>query len=146
MGNYITRTDVEARLRRSFETLYTLPGESAVDVTLVDADIEAAEGTVDGYLAKRYLVPITDAQALRLCKAWALVLCEELAYGAVPGRELPESVSTRAAAARQQLGDAADGKMLLGAATTVAEASDASGCIVVAGDEPVMTRATMQGF
>lgn len=146
MGNYISRTDVSNRLRRNYDTLYTKPGAGSVDTDLVDADIEAAEATVDGYLAKRYLVPVTDTSALRLCKAWALVMAEELAYGAVPGRELPESVASRAKAAREQMQAAADGKMALGSATTVAEATAASGCIITAGDTPVMTRTKLEGF
>lgn len=144
MGNYISRTDVENRLRRSYDTLYTRDG--AVDTDLVDADIEAAEGTVDGYLAKRYLVPITDTAALRIVKAWALTLCEELAYGAVPGRELPESVATRAEAARAQLEAAARGELALGSAETVAEATGSADCIVVESETPVMTRTKLAGF
>ena len=146
MGNYISRTNVQDRLRRNYDTLYTKPGESSVDTDLVDEDIEAAEATVDGYLAKRYLVPITDTSALRLCKAWALVLCEELAYGAIPGRELPESIATRAKSAREQLQAAADGKMALGSATTVAEATDAAGCIETSNETPVMGRDNLAGF
>lgn len=146
MGNYISRTDVSNRLRRSYDTLYTEPGESEVNTDLVDADIDAAEGTVDGYLAKRYLVPVTDAAAIRIVKAWALTLCEELAYGAIPGRELPESIATRANAVRQQLEAAAAGRMALGSAETVAEISGAADCIVTEGDTPVFTREKMEGF
>lgn len=146
MANYITRSDLERRLRRSYATLYTPPGQSAVDTDLVDADIDAAEAEVDGYLAKRYRVPVTDSAALRMCRAWSLVLAEELAYGAIPGRDLPESVSTRAKTAREQLAAAADGRMMLGSAETVAEAAGASEALVIEGETPVMTRTTLEGF
>lgn len=146
MGNYISRTDVANRLRRSYDTLYTPPGESSVDTDLVDADIDAAEGTVDGYLSNRFVVPITDSAALRICKAWALTLVEELAYGAIPGRELPESIASRANAVRKQLEEAGDGKLALGTATTLAEAAGTAGALTVEVEDPVFTRETMEGF
>ena len=146
MGNYITRTNVQDRLRRSYTTLYTPKGASEVDTDLVDADIDGAEGEVDGYLAQRYTVPVTAAQALRSIRSWCLTLVEEIAYGAIPGRKLPESISTRAAAVRTRLEAVADGSLSLGSAETPGERADAADAIVVDGETPVMGRTNLAGF
>jgi len=146
MGNYIGRTEVQDRLRRNYTALYTPKGGSAVDTDIVDADIEAAEAGVDGYLAQRYVVPITNADAIKLCKGWALTLLEELAYGSVPGREIPANVQSRVDRAHKQLEKAATGDLSLGAPTVPDERSDATGVIIVEGNTPEMERADLDGW
>ena len=144
MADYLSRTDVENRLRRSYETLYKRAG--AVDTDLIDADIEQAEAEVNSYLAQRNTVPITDTMALRVIRSWSLTLVEELAYGAIPGRKLPESVATRAKAVRVQLAKAADGTLSLGAAQTPSERAAAAEAIIVDAVDPVFGRDNMKGF
>ena len=144
MGNYISRSDAETRLSRVYDTIYENDG--IVDNDLVDADIDAAEGEVDAYLAQRYLIPVTDSNALRVIKSWALTLLEVHAYGRIPGRELPESISTRAKTVRDQLQKAADGSIALGAAETPTEAANGTDFLIVEGDDPVMGRDNLKGW
>lgn len=146
MGNYISRTDVQRRLRKNFTALYTPAGSTAADLDIVDADIEAAEAEIDSELAKRYVVPVTDATAVKLCKAWGLTILEEYAYGVVPGRDLPKHVTERAQTARKQMARAGSGELSLGAATVPTERTAATDCIIVAGETPEFTRTKMRGF
>lgn len=143
MGNYVDRTDVRRRLRRNYEALYSVDG--AVDTDVLDDDIEAAEGQVDGYLGQRYVVPITDASALRLVKAWALSLVEEQAYN-VPGRKLPTNVEQRVKRAHAQLAKAAEGDLGLGAPEVPTERSAATETMIVEGNTPEMERADLKGW
>jgi phage gp36-like protein len=144
MGNYITRADVDARLRRNYDTLYTRDG--AVDTAVVDADIAAAEAEVDGHLAQRYAVPVTAAGALPLLKHWALTLLEDLAYGAIPGREVPKHITARVEAVRKQLASAAEGKLSLGAATVPDERPAAAENLLVDGAAPEFQRSDLEAW
>jgi len=143
MGNYATRTDVQRRLRRNYETLYTRDG--AIDTDLVDADIAAAEAEIDGALAQRYTVPVTAGNT-ELLRQWALTLVEDLAYGAVPGREVPKNVAARVDVVRRQIRDAGEGKFSLGAAAVPTERPDATGTLIVEGNTPEMTRTKLEGW
>jgi phage gp36-like protein len=144
MGNYVSRSDVQDRLRRSYDTLYSRDG--VVDTDVVDADIAAAEAEVDGYLGQRYIVPVTASGALPLLKHWTLSLVEDLAYGAVPGRKPPENVTARVATVRAQMDKAAAGTLSLGASTVPSERTDAADCILVEGEDPVFTRTCLEGY
>lgn len=146
MGNYITAVDLANRLRRNYATLYTALDGTAVDTDLVEADIAAAEAEIDGYLAQRYTVPVTATGALPLCKHWALTLAEDLAYGAVPGREPPKNVAARVEQVRKQLAAAADGRFSLGAAEVPAERTAAADVIAVDGATSAFTREALEGW
>lgn len=145
MGNYIDRTDVKNRLRRSYEQAYTPRDASAVDTDLVDADIELAEGEVDGYLATRYAVPVTDSDAQRICKAYALAIVEELAYSAIPG-DLPKGTEKRTKSVRENLNKISNGDMTLGSGETPTERTDGAAAILVDGPDAVMGRDNLRGF
>jgi len=140
---YLTRADVKARLPRQWQTLFTTAG--AVDETLIDAAIAGAEAEVNGYLAKRYSVPVTVG--LDLVKNWSLTLVEEQAYANSANAELPKKVSERLAAVRKALRDVADGRLTLGTVTEPEPAPDAAGsCVIVEGNTPEFTREKMAGF
>jgi phage gp36-like protein len=147
MSAYLTTTHVANRLRRNYDTLYTRQGDSAVDTALVDADIEAAEAEIHSYLAQRYTVPVTDPEAVKLCRAWALILLEEAAYAAIPGRDLPKAITDRAAAVRERLTAVAEGKLSLGTAAEIADADTSPGADFISdGPDPVYSRDQMEGF
>jgi len=145
MGYYASAVEVEQRLRKNFATLYTPRGLTAEDQSIVAADIAAAEADLHSYLAGRYVVPVTDAAAVALLKGWALTLIEELAYAAVPGSTLPESVTTRVTALRERLEKIAAGKLSLGTATAL-ESTGAGADLIAESETPVFTRDTMVGF
>jgi len=140
--SYITRTDVKDRLARQYATLYAKAG--TLDETLIDDDIDAAEGEVNGYLAARYTVPV--ASGLALVKSWCLTLVEELAYSRSPAEKIPEKITDRVAAVRKALADVAKGTLTLGADPAPAEKTAAAGTIVVAGSTPEFTREKMSGY
>jgi len=143
MARYLTTTDVAERLRRNYETLYNRDG--AVDTDLVDADIDAAEAIVETAIGARYTLPVSDANSLRLVKAWSLTLVEELAYGAVPGRKVPENVERRIERVYKLLDRVQSGDYDLPAgADAEDERTDAVTCVQTA--DPEFTRDNMKGF
>lgn len=143
MGDIISRTDVQARLKRNYATLYTPRGESSVDTDLVDADIDGAEGLVWARVAKRYQVPVTDADALKVLKPLALALLEELAY---PVGKVPDAVERRVDRAHKLLDEIGDGGLSLGATPAPTENADMTGYLDTDGPDPRFTRETMKGF
>jgi phage gp36-like protein len=147
MANYLTTDDVQSRLRQNFAPLYTPRGWSAEDEAIVEADIEAAEADLHSYLAGRYIVPVTDADAVKLLKHWSLILLQEIAYGSVPGRELPKNIAAQVDSLRERLQAIADGKLSLGTAAPVpaAETGMAAAAETDAA-EPVMTRDNLAGY
>lgn len=147
MANYVTVAQVKNRLRRSFQPLYTPRGWTDEDEIIVDADIEAAEADLHSYLAGRYAVPVTDPEAVKLLRHWALTLIEEIAYGAIAGTKVPENVAERAKDIRDRLRQIADGKLSLGTATELtAPSAGPSADFISDGPAPVMTRTKLEGF
>lgn len=147
MGCYLTVTDVQQRLRRNYEQLYTPRDGSAEDEDIVAADIEAAEADLHSYLAGRYEVPVTDAEAVKLLKHWTLVLLQEIAYGAVPGRKLPENIVAQVKSLRERLERIADGELSLGTAAEVAAAETGiAGDFISDGPDPVFEREHLEGW
>lgn len=147
MGSYLTVADVQQRLRRNYEQLYTPRGDTAEDEDIVAADIEAAEADLHSYLAGRYEVPVTDAEAVKLLKHWTLVLLQEIAYGAVPGRSLPENIAEQVKSLRQRLTAIAAGELSLGTAEEVAGAeSGIAGDFISDGPDPVFEREHLEGW
>lgn len=147
MGNYLTTADVQDRLRKNYEALYTPRGATEEDTSIVEADIEAAEADLHSYLAGRYVVPVTDAEAAKLLKHWALVLLQEIAYGAIPGRELPENITTQVKSLRTRLEKISEGELSLGTAAEVTAAeTGVGGDFISDGPEPVFRREDMEGW
>lgn len=141
--SYATTTDVQRRLRRNYETLYTRDG--AIDTDVVAADIAAAEAEIDGALAQRYAVPVTSGNA-ELLKQWTLTLVEDLAYGAVPGREVPKNVAARVEVVRKQLAAAAEGKFSLGTTAAPTEKTAVTDAVIVEANTPEFTRTKLAGW
>lgn len=147
MSFYLTPADVEARLRRNYEALYTPRGATAGDTAIVEADIEAAEADIHSYLAGRYVVPVTDPEAVKLLRHWALVLLQEIAYGAIPGRAIPENIAAQVTSLRSRLQALADGQLSLGTAAEVpAAATGIAGDFLGAASQPAFTRDQLKGF
>jgi phage gp36-like protein len=147
MANYLTAAEVEQRLRKNYETLYTPRGQTAEDTAIVAADIEAAEADLHSYLAGRYLIPVTDAEAVKLLKHWTLVLLQEIAYGAIPGRKIPENIASQVKSLRERLQAIADGKLSLGTAEELPGATAGiAGSFISDGPDPVFKRDQMKGF
>ncbi len=146
MANYLTTADVQARLRQTFAALYTPRGWTAEDESIVEADIEAAEADLHSYLAGRYVVPVADAEAAKLLKHWALILLQEIAYGSVPGREIPKNVAAQVDGLRERLGLIAEGRLSLGTATELPAAAGMSADFISDGPAPVFKRSQMEGF
>ena len=144
MSAYITTADVQGHLRDAFAQLYTLPA----DADEVAGDIARAEALVNGYVGKRYVVPVTaPAEAVLICKALALDLFVEHAYETrAAGSELPKTISDGGAAALAMLKDIAAGKMSL-AGATAAESQDAgAAALVKSANDPLCTREQLSGF
>jgi len=146
MGNYIDRTDVQNRLRNTYDDVYYDEDTDAVNTDLVDADIESAEGIVDGSIAMKYITPVTSASAIRLLTAWCLTLVEEIAYTARATGELPAGLEKRLERVYASLEAIANGDLSLGATPAPAEQTDVTDSLVVAGDTPMMTSDGMAGL
>lgn len=140
---YVTSKDCENRLGGDFSSLYELPAQQD---DLVQ-DMANAEAVVNGFIGKRYQVPVTDSQALTLVRAWTLDLFAELAYGRGAGSEIPEKHKDRADQARTQLEQVAKGMMTLAGATAVTPPSGSGGNVaVVDGAAPIFQRDNMDGY
>lgn len=144
MAAYLTNAYCEAALGDSFAELYELPADQAE----LEADIEAAEALVNGYVGKRYQTPVTNAAAVAFLKPLAAALFVERAWTLRgTGDEIPKKAATAADNARKTLEDIARGLVTLGGATALAEqAAGGAEAIVVAGNTPEFTRDQMQGF
>ena len=138
---YITVNDCRLKLRTDFEGLYKLPDEQPD----LNRDMADAEAVVNGYVGKRYQVPVTDAQAMTLVKAYTLDLFSELAYQRGAGSEIPPKIRDRADVARRQLTDISLGKLTLAGAVAINPPGGAA-IAVVNGPAPSFTQDQMGGF
>ena len=137
---YATNEDLRQRLGEAkYKSIYR------DDASNADDDLAESEAEVNGYLAKRYAVPVTAPDALILLRAWTLDLAEERAYGRAGGSELPEKIKNRAAGVRQSLRDIAKGLMMLPAAAAE-NPHTAGGSAFVTGNDPEFTREKMAGY
>jgi len=143
VSNYIQQGDCEDRLSAAFKSLYKLPADKD---KLAD-DVDYAEGVVDGYVGKRYVVPVTDETALRVIVGLTLDVFERRAYGRAAGSKIPEKVTEAAQAAMKTLHDIATGVVTVGGATAIAEREDGGNeAIIVDGNDPEFNRDNMGGF
>jgi len=139
--SYITVNDCQSRLRADFDRLYELPVEQAD----LNRDMVDAEAVVNGYVGKRYEVPVTDTQALTLVKAWTLDLFVELAYQRTAGSVIPEKVKERAETVRHQLIDISKGNITLAGASNLNPPSGLN-VATVDGPKPMFRDEHMSGF
>lgn len=141
---YLSTQDAKDLLRDDFEALYTLPNEQGD----LDRDLADASAAVDQYLAKRYALPITDADALAYAKARATDLFGEIAWFRTSSSSIPEKATQRANNARDQLGLIAKGTNKLPGSQAEAGASGGSSgrVALVEGNKPEFTNGQMAGF
>ena len=138
--SYATTEDLEQRLgEQKFKAIYRDDTEKPFD------DLAESGAELNGYLAKRYAVPVTAPDALILLRAWELDLAVERAYLRPGGSEIPEKYKTRAATVRQNLRDIAKGSMVL-PADALENQNSAGGSVFVTGNEPEFTRDKMAGY
>ncbi len=138
---YATAADLASRLGSDrFELIY-----DPSDPSVADADLAAASAVVDGYLARRYAVPVTATSALPLLSVWTLDIASELGYLHTGGAEMPEKIKDRAETARKALRDVADGNMMLPADAAALEAGKPA-MVLAEGDPPLLTRPSMSDY
>ncbi len=142
MADYITSADLQGRLKDNFSRLYDLPADQAD----LDADLDGVEALVNSFLGRRYQVPVADTSALRVVKALALDLAEELAWRRGTGSEIPKKVSEAADTARRHLESIAAGKMTLAGVAAAENTAAGAEAILVSGNEPQFTRSDLEGF
>lgn len=141
---YATLDDFKQRLKDHYEAIYS-DDEGVLDESLMADDLTEAYGTVNGYLAARYQVPVSETDALPMLKACQLSLACELAWSRTDSDELPEKAKHAAKIARGQLKDIAKGDLTLPAAPAES-ASGAGGAALVQAETPVFGRSKMGGF
>ncbi|MDD3154927.1 MAG: DUF1320 family protein [Victivallaceae bacterium] len=136
---YATVENLAERLGTPFGAIYR--NEAALPLS----DLEEASAEIDGYLAKRYVCPVTEPGALLLLRKWCLALAQEAAYRRSGGAALPEKVKDAAAETRKILREVSSGVFALPASPV--EAAQVGGAGVYAEcDEAVFTRETMKGY
>jgi phage gp36-like protein len=141
MSSYITAQQAKDRLAKQYTSLYTVNG--TLDESLITDDIAAAEAEVNGYLVRRYSIPVT--QALDLVADWCLTLFEYRAYRRAPGPEIPKKITDAAAIVRKALADIAASNMDLPGATEDTDAAT-GGFITAESNTPEMTRTKLKGW
>ena len=132
--SYATIEDLEQRLGEAkYKSIYRDDTAKAGD------DLAESGAELNGYLAKRYAVPVTAPDALILLRAWELDLAVERAYLRPGGSEIPEKT------VRQNLRDIAKGSMVL-PADALENQNSAGGSVFVTGNDPEFTRDKMAGY
>ena len=112
---------------------------------LAEHDLLLASAEIDGYLAKRYTVPVTSAGAADLLRDFAIGLAAPKAYFRQASGDLPEKVKLRAEEIRKILRDFSTGAALL-AADAVPQQKGQSGLLDIVCDEKRFSRDTMRGY
>ena len=140
MGSYVTISTLTSRVG---STLYgQLLGVTGGDATtLGNAIIDRAEGRVNGYLAAKYVVPVTGngmVEELTMC------LAEYELYKRGDWPEVPPKIKDSYNEAVKELQLIAKGDLAL--PITDAVASDAGGYPEIEGDESEYTADKMAGY
>lgn len=138
--NYASVDDLEKALGTPYRSIYK------DDTASANADLVSAAAVVDGYLAKRYCVPVTEPGAMPILKEWCVAIAMELAYGRAGGSTIPEKTKDRAKRAYDQLRDAAKGTLQVPAAPAENTENSIGGAVAIECDEPVFTRDKMRGY
>lgn len=115
------------------------------DDPLADHDLNLASAEIDGYLAKRYAVPVTAEGALELLRDFAIGLAAPKAYFRTAHGDLPEKVKLRAEEIRRMLRDFSTGAALL-AADALPQEEGPSGLISIVCDRKRFSRDSMKGY
>ena len=108
-------------------------------------DLNSIEAEVASFLAVRYALPITEANALQQLKGYLICLLRVRGYSRHPTAETPESVLQEGRQTRGALRDISSGAQLLGDAaqrTTGIRATSMGGTGAVT-DAPQFTRAKL---
>ena len=144
MSDYLTTEACQGQLRDAFPRLFALPADQAV----LDDAIARVEATVNGYVGKRYVVPVTTpTEAVTLLRGLALALFAELAYQTrAAGSESPKKITDAADTARRQLADISKGTLSL-AGAMAPESQEAGASVLIAPTAPPeFTRQDLEGF
>ena len=143
---YAKPADLELRLGNIFRDLYFDAFSAAVpDLTIPQADLDAAAGEIDGMIGVRFAVPVTAAASEKLLCSWNVTLAEELAWARSGKSETPQNVQDRVKQVRELLQKVCTGEMLLPGA----EQSGTSGggsVVCIDGNTPVFGRRNMKGY
>ncbi len=140
---YATAADLENRMKRQYAAIYADETTGEVDTSLVAEDLEASSAEIDGFLANRYVVPVTDTAPLVLLKSWNLTLAEELAWSRTPGSTIPEKVTKRVENVRDLLDRVVDGDYQI---LATEKSTGIGNAAVVKADPPVMNREDLAGW
>ena len=139
---YATVEDFKQRLGSIFEAIYAEGDAAALD------DLADAQAEVDGCISKRYRIPVTATASLPLLKGFVLTLAEERTYARAAGASYADKVTARCAQVRKYLEEIRSGIFVLPDASERGEdtASAAGGISVIAGEPPLYTRSSLQGY
>jgi len=142
---YADISQLRGRLKNSFDGIYdAVVAGSVTTFPDAQADLEAANGQVDGYLAGRYLAPVTADAVLPLLQHYTLTLASELAYMRSAGSEMPKKIADAVKQVRADLQAIADGnKRLPGVPETAVGQGGAS---ILSIEKPVFDQKSMEGF
>lgn len=135
---YAGINDLKTRLGASYGRIYGTASSEA------EADLICAAAEIDGFLANRYLVPVTAPASMPLLKNWHITLAEELAFSRAGGSSIPEKISDRAKAVRQQLEKTASGLFRLPGALETGSGKGSAAFVDI--DKPVFRRDQLEGF
>lgn len=145
---YITNTDVEKRLGAAvFVQLTDDNGDGVADAAVVDEARLAAEGQIDGYLTRRYQLPIdvvTHAEAGNLLASLALDVVEYRLRSRRP--PIPPEAVRKYADAVTWLTRLAEGDVDLPTITSVASSTVRGIVAAVRGEKRLLSREELADF
>lgn len=141
MGNYLSTDQAWDRLDK-VRALYQDASGNALTTVLGD-DVDQCEGEVNGYLAGRYTVPVTDSAHQAFLRSLTLALLHELAYTRLPSGAVPDGVKARADKARETLAKLSDGTLRLAGAS---ETSTSTTGLLAESNDPELTRDKLKNW
>jgi hypothetical protein len=109
---YLSQADAEAAVSKILWCWSDDDGEYDSDRLLTD--LESIDGEVNGFLAPRYEVPVTEPIAVNVLRGYEITLLRQRGYSRHPTAETPQSVLAEASQTRGALRDISAGRQLLG--------------------------------
>jgi len=147
--SYATITDLKALLGADYAALTDRQTFVTADDAVGQEIVDAAEGLFNGYVAKRYTVPVdvsSDTTLAQSVKYHVLRLAQKVAWeNCPPRRTVPPRVEEAYKATVAWLQDVAAGRVSLPGASEIASATADGAAATATGHARVCTEDAMEG-
>ncbi|MCB9852770.1 MAG: DUF1320 domain-containing protein [Phycisphaerales bacterium] len=148
--SYATLDDLKQRLGKDYAKLTDRVAATTADDDVGTEILAGAHGTIDGYLVKRYLVPVDSTGAPSLAqflKQHVLNIASYIAWESNPFRkDIPERITLSRTQTIDMFRDIAAGKLDLPGVAPIPSGNAAGPSAEAVGEERVFTMDAMEGL